>query len=266
MARKKKMKGKKPPSKYNGVTWYRALKGSGLKNRWRSELTYLGVKHIIGIFDDELDAAREYDKLARSIIPNMNSNRKFTLNFPTPLEKLIANRYLIELENENKKKLAAEMKLAAEKSAERKKKLMEKKQMLAAEKKKKLMEKKKKLAPIKSVNKPLNRLMDVSVLKKFRIVKHQMDIPVHSCLFGEIDNYLTKDPINIWKDQIPVYGVESMDIGTDYNLSVKDPMDIWSDESESLPIQESINYVENNKILDTIMETNDESCRLNMIP
>jgi hypothetical protein len=256
MGRKKKVNGKKPRSIYNGVTWFRALKGSGLKNRWRSDLTYQGVKHIIGIFDDEFDAAQEYDKHARSIMPNMNSNRKYILNFPTPLEKLIGNRYLIETENENKKKFAAEKKLAAEKSAVEKK--------LAAERMKKWIEKKKKLAHIKSINKLQNRLMDVSELKKFRIVKHQQDIPAHLFSFGEIDNYLTKDPINIWNGQIPVYGVETMDIGNDYNLSVKDPIDIWSKESESYPIQESIN-VENNKILDTIIETNDEACGFNMI-
>lgn len=51
----------KKTSKYKGVS-YRTDINECNKNKWRAQISYKGKKCLIGVFENELDAARAYDK------------------------------------------------------------------------------------------------------------------------------------------------------------------------------------------------------------
>jgi|HubBroStandDraft_2_1064218.scaffolds.fasta_scaffold00039_36 hypothetical protein len=65
-------KGQKWSSKYKGVT-FRPTEG----NRWLAMIRFNDVRHRIGLFDDEIDAAKAYDAAARN-----NFGEFACLNFP----------------------------------------------------------------------------------------------------------------------------------------------------------------------------------------
>jgi hypothetical protein len=45
-------------SKYRGVTWQKSI------NKWQAQIRAKGTPRIIGYFDDEIEAAKAYDKVA----------------------------------------------------------------------------------------------------------------------------------------------------------------------------------------------------------
>jgi hypothetical protein len=47
------------PSKYKGVSWH------GLAQKWRAEIKPLGKRLYLGLFREEIDAAKAYDRAAR---------------------------------------------------------------------------------------------------------------------------------------------------------------------------------------------------------
>jgi hypothetical protein len=57
-------------SKYRGVSWVKS------SSKWRAEIQHTGKKRSLGYFDDEQDAARAYDRAART-----HHGDKATLNF-----------------------------------------------------------------------------------------------------------------------------------------------------------------------------------------
>jgi hypothetical protein len=61
-------------SKYRGVSWHKS------RNKWQARIQY-DQRHI-GHFEDEEQAARAYDRAART-----NKGEKAQLNFPTKKEK-----------------------------------------------------------------------------------------------------------------------------------------------------------------------------------
>jgi NIMA (never in mitosis gene a)-related kinase len=58
-------------SKYRGVSWQTS------NNKWQAEITFDGGGHYLGCFDDEEEAARAYDRTART-----QHGEKAQLNFP----------------------------------------------------------------------------------------------------------------------------------------------------------------------------------------
>jgi hypothetical protein len=59
-------------SKYRGVAWQKSRK------KWKASITYDCKFHHLGIFEDEEEAARAYDRAARA-----HKGEKAQLNFPT---------------------------------------------------------------------------------------------------------------------------------------------------------------------------------------
>lgn len=59
-------------SQYKGVTWNKRNK------KWQAQITIDGKNRYLGLFVDEADAARAYDKFARQ-----HQGRFANLNFPT---------------------------------------------------------------------------------------------------------------------------------------------------------------------------------------
>jgi uncharacterized membrane-anchored protein len=67
---------KKQSSQYRGVSWQKS------ENKWKAQIRYDGKKHYLGLFKDEEEAAREYDRPARTKL-----GEKAQLNFPTKKEQ-----------------------------------------------------------------------------------------------------------------------------------------------------------------------------------
>ena len=60
-------------SRYRGVTWEKSI------SKWKAQIRAKGTPRVIGYYDDETAAAREYDKAARKF-----HGEFAVLNFPIP--------------------------------------------------------------------------------------------------------------------------------------------------------------------------------------
>ena len=67
-------------SKYKGVSWFTR------RGRWRVAFNWLGKTHFVGYFDDEVEAARTYDKHILEL-----AGEWAVLNFPGAVRNLSAN-------------------------------------------------------------------------------------------------------------------------------------------------------------------------------
>jgi hypothetical protein len=63
--------GSRKSSKYRGVSWHKN------RNKWAAEITYDGKKHHLGVFEDEEEAARVYDRAAK-----VHKGERAQLNLP----------------------------------------------------------------------------------------------------------------------------------------------------------------------------------------
>ena len=68
-------------SRYRGVFWVEAEK------KWRAQFSYKGKRYTIGRFDNELDAAKAYDKKAHDVI-----GKQAYFNFPKEATKYASNK------------------------------------------------------------------------------------------------------------------------------------------------------------------------------
>ncbi len=66
-------------SKYRGVYWNKA------RSQWESKLCAAGKKLSLGMFTDEVDAAKRYDSVLRRLLTRFNQG----LNFPRAADKIV---------------------------------------------------------------------------------------------------------------------------------------------------------------------------------
>lgn len=67
------------PGKKNGTSVYKGVSWSSQHSKWRAQIYHDQRQHFVGLFHDEIDAARAYDSRAKEI-----HGRFAYLNFPHP--------------------------------------------------------------------------------------------------------------------------------------------------------------------------------------